>query len=196
VAALECLLPVAQEAKVILGVEPEPANVIACAARARKLLDELQSPNLKIIFDAANLLGACLENARGARAVAARSGQHSPFAGAATGDLSRSGPATAVPNPALSADWLGFQKAVLQEAVDLLGPDIVLAHAKDLACGSRQAQIPAGRGELDYDLYLSILHDAGYRGPLILHGLLENEVDEAAAFVRTRLRRCSAGLPG
>ena len=38
-----------------LAVEPEPANVVADAVSARRLLDTLASPRLKIILDPANL---------------------------------------------------------------------------------------------------------------------------------------------
>ncbi len=54
--SLERLLPLAEKHGVTLGIEPEPANVIATAQQARQLLDDLDSPCLKIIFDAANLL--------------------------------------------------------------------------------------------------------------------------------------------
>jgi sugar phosphate isomerase/epimerase len=48
-------LDLAEAAGVDLGVEPELANVIDSAAAAQRLIDELQSPRLKIVFDAANL---------------------------------------------------------------------------------------------------------------------------------------------
>ena len=41
----------------ILAIEPEPANVVQDAKVARRLLDEVKSPQLKIILDAANLIG-------------------------------------------------------------------------------------------------------------------------------------------
>jgi sugar phosphate isomerase/epimerase len=50
------LLPAAEETGVALAIEPEPANVIDSAMTARKLLDQMQSPCLKIVFDAANLI--------------------------------------------------------------------------------------------------------------------------------------------
>ena len=53
---LEQLLPVAEANNVILGIEPERANVVSSAPKARKLLDEMKSPSLKIILDAANLV--------------------------------------------------------------------------------------------------------------------------------------------
>lgn len=49
------LLLVAEDCGVTLGVEPETNNVIDSAPKARRLLDEMRSPNLKIIMDGANL---------------------------------------------------------------------------------------------------------------------------------------------
>ena len=46
----------AQEHGVILGVEPEHGNVIRDAPAARRLLDELRSPHVRIVVDAANLI--------------------------------------------------------------------------------------------------------------------------------------------
>ena len=57
-ASMEPLLEIAERWNVSLGVECEVSNVIDSAERARKLLDELRSPRLKIIMDAANLFHA------------------------------------------------------------------------------------------------------------------------------------------
>jgi sugar phosphate isomerase/epimerase len=54
-ASMERALELAEGAGVDLGVEPELANVIDSAQAARRLIDEMQSPRLKIVFDAANL---------------------------------------------------------------------------------------------------------------------------------------------
>ena len=54
--SLAKLLPVAEEVGIALALEPEPANVIDNAITARKLLDQVQSPCLKVVFDAANLV--------------------------------------------------------------------------------------------------------------------------------------------
>jgi sugar phosphate isomerase/epimerase len=48
-----CLLAEAHEVK--LGIEPELANVVDGAAKARLLIDTLQSPALAIVLDPANL---------------------------------------------------------------------------------------------------------------------------------------------
>ncbi len=76
---------------------------------------------------------------------------------------------------------------ILREAFDLLGSDIVLAHAKDLSHDGAAGHEAAGQGVLDYDLYLRLLHDSGYRGPLILHGLSEAQVDDSVIFLRAKL---------
>lgn len=49
------LVNIAVEYELELAVEPEPANVISDAVKARRLLDTMDSPRLKIVLDAANL---------------------------------------------------------------------------------------------------------------------------------------------
>ena len=52
---LDKLISVAEKYKIILGIEPEISNVVSSTQRARKLLEEMGTPVLKIIMDAANL---------------------------------------------------------------------------------------------------------------------------------------------
>jgi sugar phosphate isomerase/epimerase len=54
-AAMEVAIGIADAFDIDLGIEPELANVVNSAAQARRLIDELQSPRLKIVFDPANL---------------------------------------------------------------------------------------------------------------------------------------------
>lgn len=53
---LENALDYAEAWNVTLAIEPEPGNVVADAALARRVLDEVGSPKLRIVLDAANLL--------------------------------------------------------------------------------------------------------------------------------------------
>jgi sugar phosphate isomerase/epimerase len=53
---LEFALRVAQEAGIRLAIEPEPANVIHDARAAKRILNEMASPHLGVLLDAANLL--------------------------------------------------------------------------------------------------------------------------------------------
>ena len=48
-------LTIADKHGVTLVIEPETGNVVDSAHKARRLLDEFQSPRLKIVMDAANL---------------------------------------------------------------------------------------------------------------------------------------------
>ena len=47
--------------------------------------------------------------------------------------------------------------------------------------------VAVGKGDLDYDLYLKYLNEAGYGGPLVMHGLAEDEVEGSLAFLRRKL---------
>ena len=51
----ERLLEIAERCDIAIGVEPELANVVSSARRARELIDSFRNPRLKIVFDPANL---------------------------------------------------------------------------------------------------------------------------------------------
>ena len=54
-AEMEKAIRIVDRFDVNLGIEPELANVVNSALQARRLIDELQSPRLKIVLDPANL---------------------------------------------------------------------------------------------------------------------------------------------
>jgi sugar phosphate isomerase/epimerase len=85
---------------------------------------------------------------------------------------------------------LGRQGETLREAFALLGDALVLAHAKDVR--EDGGVVAAGRGRLDWRLYVRLLHEAGYAGALVLHGLPEEQVRGAARFVREQLALADA----
>jgi sugar phosphate isomerase/epimerase len=124
---------------VTMAFEPEVNNVVDSAHRARRLLDEIDSPKLKVVIDPANLFHA--------------------------GELPRMGD-------------------ILDEAFELLGHDIALAHAKDLDHDGDAGHLPAGHGLLDYRRYLELLGRSGFDGALILHGLREADIDGCVTFLR------------
>ena len=78
---------------------------------------------------------------------------------------------------------------ILDEAFALLGKDIVLAHAKDLDHDGDAGHLAAGHGKLDYDHYVSLLHQYACPGPLLLHGLSEAQVPECVSFLREKIAR-------
>lgn len=81
---------------------------------------------------------------------------------------------------------------ILDEAFELLGPDIQMAHAKDLLRDGEAGNVAAGTGLLDYAHYLRRLRDAGFDGALILHSLDEAQVPESVAFVGAKLAALEA----
>ncbi len=129
-------LEIADQYGVTLVVEPEPANVVSSAIKARKLLDQSTSQRLRIVLDPANIV---------------------------LSDRSRS--------PAV----------VLAESFDVLGPDIVLAHAKDLS--SANEFCAAGTGIVPWELYWRLLDGIGYEGDVIFHTLTEADVPGALSLV-------------
>ena len=140
--SLDVALTVAEAHDVTLGIEPETANVVDSARKCRRLLDELKSPRLKVVMDAANLLHP--------------------------GKLHR-------------------MPEILDEAFDLLGPDIVLAHAKELGPDGLPDGRGAGRGIIDWDHCLARLRRNQATGTIIMHGLNEAEVPASVNFLRGKL---------
>ncbi len=84
---------------------------------------------------------------------------------------------------------LARQANHLAEAFALLGPDIVIAHAKDLDHDGDAGGRAVGCGLLDYRRVLAALADAGFDGAIVLHQLSEltagaDRIGEATAFLR------------
>ncbi|PZR88960.1 MAG: sugar phosphate isomerase/epimerase [Candidatus Nephthysia bennettiae] len=141
--SLAALAAIASEHGLKLAVEPEHTNVLATAALARRMLDEVGSPALGVVFDATNLID----------------------------------PDQSTPDGTLS---------VITDAARLLGPDIVLGHAKELT--SRRRPVPAGDGILPWDAIVDALDRAGFTGTLVIHGLSEADVGRAVRTLQGVLR--------
>jgi sugar phosphate isomerase/epimerase len=132
---------IADRHEVTLAFEPEIGNVVNSVSKARRLLDEIGSPWLKVVIDPANLMRA--------------------------GDLPR-------------------MKEILEEAFDWLGPDIVLAHAKN-------PNIDRNREEtMTIGEYLALQDVSSW-----LLDLLASDMDEAARRNPGRLEEIlSSTIPG
>ena len=85
------------------------------------------------------------------------------------------------------------QREILDEAFDLLGDHIALAHAKDLSRDGEAGHEAAGTGLLDYDYYLQLLHQSGYHGALVLHSLTPEQVPGCVRFLQEKLRNYQSG---
>ena len=145
---LETVLPAAEAAGVTIAFEPEVNNVANTAAKSRRLIDELGSPSLGVVMDAANIFN--------------------------DGELPR-------------------MAEILDEAFDLLGEHIAIAHGKDLDHDGDAGHLAAGTGKLDYARYVKLLCSLPFDVPVILHGLKEEQVDASAAMLRRHAESAVAG---
>jgi sugar phosphate isomerase/epimerase len=91
----------------------------------------------------------------------------------------------------VATDCSHSPEAVLEEAFDLLGDHVVLAHGKDL--GGDGTFRAAGQGIVPWDHCLALFHGIGFDGPIILHSLKEGEADRVIDFMRDRLAKASSG---
>ena len=76
---------------------------------------------------------------------------------------------------------------VLDEAFELLGGSIFVAHAKDHDAEGREAQ--TGTGIVPWPFYVDLLRKYNFAGPLIMHGLRESEVAASRVFLLDVINR-------
>ena len=141
-ASMEQIAQVGEECGVRFVFEPEQANVVNSARKARQLLDALRSRHLGVLIDPANLLSP--ENMR-------------------------------------------ISRDVLTEAFNLVGGEIMLAHAKDISATGLLGNMALGKGVLDFAHYFRLLKSVGYKLPVIAHGFSESEVAESFGYLRSLL---------
>ena len=63
----------------------------------------------------------------------------------------------------------------------MLRDEIAIAHAKDRNNDFKACS--AGKGVLDFEYYLRCLEEIGFTGPLIMHGLEEEDVTFSREFL-------------
>lgn len=84
-------------------------------------------------------------------------------------------------------DEVPHMREVLDEAFELLAKDIVIAHAKDFSFDGQLSFVAAGQGMLDFHYYIDLLKKAEYQGPLIMHGLSEEQIAGSCEFLKELL---------
>lgn len=127
---LRPIVEYAEKMGVVVAIEPVYRHIVSNPKRARRVLDEINSPNLQIIFDPVNLLD--MEN-------------------------------------------YGERKSVIEEAIELLGPDVAMVHLKDCAVrDGKLVSMGCGLGEMDYTAVLKFMKE---RKPFI-HATLEDTKPE------------------
>lgn len=120
----------AEQMGVVMAIEPVWKHIVCNPARARRVLDEIASPNLQIILDPVNLLDICNYK---------------------------------------------DQAAIVDEAIEVLGPDVAMVHLKDFVVEENKlVSVGAGLGQMDYT---SVIKFMKTRKPFI-HATLENTTPE------------------
>ena len=131
----------AEKMGVVLAVEPVWRHIIYTPKLARRLLDEIASPNLQIILDPVNLLDICNYEQ---------------------------------------------QREIVDEAIDLLGPDVAVVHIKDYVVEEGALKsVGAGLGQMDYT---SIIRFMKERKPFI-HATLEDTTPENSVRCREFIQK-------
>jgi hypothetical protein len=201
---------IADRHEVTLAFEPEINNVVSSVMRARRLLDEIGSPWLKVVIDPTNLLPPVDLDRLSEMLNEAR--LFDAFTASGVTPVETKGPFL----------------AILDEAFDWLGPEIVLAHAKNppgiektaataefqrmwresfgfSGPGLKQltGDVPTEKGmhefrqayswTLFYRPYLARLMGSGFGGTLIVHGLKEDDDGSMTKFLRELLEGLSRG---
>ncbi|RWD64612.1 sugar phosphate isomerase/epimerase [Mesorhizobium sp.] len=89
----------------------------------------------------------------------------------------------------LVGDRLSDQARVMEEAVDLLGEHIILAHAKDI---DRAGKVVAtGAGAVDLHRFLRLLRSCGYDQAVVAHGFEHKDAAASGAALRALLEDVS-----
>lgn len=114
-ANLRPVVKYAESMGVVVAIEPVWSHIIYTPKLARRLLDEVASPNLQIILDPVNLLGI--------------------------GNYQQ-------------------QVEIVDEAIDLLGPDVAVIHIKDFVVeDGKLKSVGAGLGQMDYTSLIRFMKD-------------------------------------
>ena len=131
----------AEQMGVVMAIEPVWKHIVCNPKRARRVLDEIGSPNLQIILDPVNLLDICNYK---------------------------------------------DQVAIVDEAIDVLGPDVAMVHLKDFVVEEdKLVSVGAGLGQMDYTSVMKFMKE---RKPFI-HATLENTTPENNIQVRDFIQK-------
>ncbi len=127
---LRPIVKYAEQMGVVMAIEPVWRHIVYNPGRARRVLDEIGSPNLQIILDPVNLL-----------------------------DISN----------------YQDQEAIVEEAIEVLGPDVAMVHLKDyMPTEGKLEAMACGLGRMQYGTVLKFIKE---RKPCI-HVTLENTTPE------------------
>jgi L-ribulose-5-phosphate 3-epimerase len=135
-ASISELVAEAEKSGVTVGFETVYCHTVSTAQKMRRVLDTIRSKNLRVVFDAANLL---------------------------------------------SPENFSEQTRIIPEALDLLGNDIAVVHAKDFVFqGGVLKTVPAGRGELDFTPVLGFVRAQNSGVAVLLEEANESAAPQSA----------------
>lgn len=143
-AVLSGLVAKAEEFGVTVGCEPVHCHVVSTAQKMRRVLDTIRSKQLRVVFDAANLL---------------------------------------------PAEAAAQQSQLIPRALQLLGDDIVVVHAKDFTIQNGGLKtVPAGCGQLDFEPILRFVRTRKPGVGVLLEEAGEVDAGASAQFLQRRFQ--------
>lgn len=82
------------------------------------------------------------------------------------------------------------QDEVIREAFQLLGPHIIACHAKDRKWSEdgRVVTVPAGLGEMNYALYMKLLHEYKPGAHIVMETAREDQMADCKAFIEKMMK--------
>jgi sugar phosphate isomerase/epimerase len=200
--SIEMALSIAEQARVTMAVEPEVANIMSSAEKARRLLDHFSSPRLKIVMDPANLFPAGQRPRM--RQVIAEAFQslgndiilaHAKEIPSSPQDRRQNekSDSYAVSSPSPRDEGVGRGEVPVNTARKRPQPVHGTPLTGPLPAKQEEGEHEAGGTDLlDYDFYLGELRQIGYDGPLIMHGLAEGQVEHCVQFLKRKLSKACA----
>lgn len=133
---------------VTVGFEAVTSHTVSSAQKMRRVLDAIGSKNLRVVFDAANLLSP--ENFR-------------------------------------------EESRIIPEALDLLGDDIAVVHAKDFIFENNALKtVPAGRGQMNFAPVLRFVRSKNCGISVLLEEADETAAPQCAEFLRKHFQEIEA----
>ena len=150
---MEQLVLIAEKFSINLGIETEASNIINTPQKAKKIIDEINSPRLKIIMDAANLFRHGMAKKENVKKVMAEAFDIlGPYIALAHGKdiLDLGPPEVSQPDVSLSDKSPSGQNQQPREGI---------------------AFTCAGKGIIDFAFFMNELEKIGYKNGLILHGI-------------------------
>lgn len=182
---------IADRYELTLAVEPEIHNVVSSAMRARKLLDEIDSPLLRVVIDPTNLFrpGEVRPLCELLCEAFDWLGQDFVLAHAKPPDFGEHPGSTA-----WLSEFLGDRYKEMHEDTRRTLAYLRRGTTNFEHCLAVQEQ--SNRLSSFFRAYAAALHESGYGGPVIMHGLPEIDVGDVASLLRRELKIPEHNEPG